>query len=476
MNTSNGLTAVQAWGLRLVAAFVVVVGGAWIAGVFDGKPEPGNGNLPEAEAPAPKASVGSKVEKPIVQEPKPQQPKAEIKASGESEKAAVVPPVSKPAISAPTEPSDSKVVVMTPPRIDLVRVEPGGSVTVAGKAEPGAEVIVEIDKKNVGRHAVEADGSFAYFFEVAPSEAPRMIRLKAAMNGENWVYSEESAILSPVRPVVREIAKAPVSKTSEPASDTMRAPVTSLPEEKQQPAAVQPKTAKAEASTQNKAPAPDIAGAPAKVPAPVVQVDVAPLVAAPSKPDQQPAQPQQQLPPKPVTQPVPAVVIASNEGLRVIQPPAAAPDVMSAVALDTISYSDAGEVELAGRAKGSGFVRIYINNKPVTTSRIAADGNWRTGLPNVDTGVYTLRVDELDTEGNVTSRVETPFKREAQEVVVKAGQVTAITVQPGNTLWALAKDTYGDGVLYVRLYEANRDRIRDPDLIFPGQVFDLPKE
>lgn len=50
-----------------------------------------------------------------------------------------------------------------------------------------------------------------------------------------------------------------------------------------------------------------------------------------------------------------------------------------------------------------------------------------------------------------------------------------VTVQPGNTLWGIASDRYGQGVLYVRLFEANRDRIRDPDLIYPGQVFTLPE-
>ena len=50
----------------------------------------------------------------------------------------------------------------------------------------------------------------------------------------------------------------------------------------------------------------------------------------------------------------------------------------------------------------------------------------------------------------------------------------SVTVQPGFTLWAIAQGQYGDGVLYVQVYEANRDRIRDPDLIYPGQVFALP--
>ena len=49
-----------------------------------------------------------------------------------------------------------------------------------------------------------------------------------------------------------------------------------------------------------------------------------------------------------------------------------------------------------------------------------------------------------------------------------------VTVQPGNTLWAIARERYGMGILYVRVFEANRDKIRDENLIYPGQIFELP--
>nr|WP_272911570.1 LysM peptidoglycan-binding domain-containing protein [Loktanella sp. M215] len=48
------------------------------------------------------------------------------------------------------------------------------------------------------------------------------------------------------------------------------------------------------------------------------------------------------------------------------------------------------------------------------------------------------------------------------------------TVQPGSTLWAIARDNLGDGMLYVSVFNANADQIRDPDLIYPGQVFVIP--
>ena len=54
--------------------------------------------------------------------------------------------------------------------------------------------------------------------------------------------------------------------------------------------------------------------------------------------------------------------------------------------------------------------------------------------------------------------------------------MVSVTVQPGFTLWGIAKERFGDGVFYVQVFETNRDKIRDPDLIYPGQVFAVPGE
>ena len=52
---------------------------------------------------------------------------------------------------------------------------------------------------------------------------------------------------------------------------------------------------------------------------------------------------------------------------------------------------------------------------------------------------------------------------------------TSVTVQPGNNLWTLAREHYGSGVLYTQIHTANRELIREPELIYPGQIFVLPE-
>ncbi len=187
-------------------------------------------------------------------------------------------------------------------------------------------------------------------------------------------------------------------------------------------------------------------------------------------------------------QAAPTVLLADAGGIRVLQSGGTRPAPVQSVIIDTISYDPEGEVALGGRAAGKGFVRVYLDNKPVKTTEIGVDGQWRTPLPEVDTGIYTLRVDEIGDDGSVVSRMETPFKREEPEVLAAlegasggtdpegtGARTELLTVQPGNTLWGIADDRYGDGLMYVRVFDANRARIRDPHWIYPGQVFALPQ-
>jgi nucleoid-associated protein YgaU len=48
-------------------------------------------------------------------------------------------------------------------------------------------------------------------------------------------------------------------------------------------------------------------------------------------------------------------------------------------------------------------------------------------------------------------------------------------IRRGDNLWTIARRVYGEGIKYTTIYQANTGQIRDPDRIYPGQVFDLPK-
>jgi nucleoid-associated protein YgaU len=92
----------------------------------------------------------------------------------------------------------------------------------------------------------------------------------------------------------------------------------------------------------------------------------------------------------------------------------------------------------------------------------------------VANGLHQLRVDQVTGEGKVVTRVESPFDRAAPDATAAASSATTVVVQPGNSLWRIARRNYGSGWDFTVIYDANREQIRNPDLIYPGQVFALP--
>ena len=78
-------------------------------------------------------------------------------------------------------------------------------------------------------------------------------------------------------------------------------------------------------------------------------------------------------------------------------------------------------------------------------------------------------------EGQVLARLETPFVR-SDFVGGLSAEGRFVVVQPGNSLWRIARGTYGRGIEYTLIFDANRDQIRDPDLIYPGQIFLIPRD
>ncbi|MEZ5798426.1 MAG: hypothetical protein R3D63_13675 [Paracoccaceae bacterium] len=124
----------------------------------------------------------------------------------------------------------------------------------------------------------------------------------------------------------------------------------------------------------------------------------------------------------------PAAVMLTEEGAVVLQQDAeAAPPeaqatsgTIAAVVIETISYTPGGAVQLGGKAEPGAFVRLYLDNAPIQTVLVPQDGHWLTTLKETAPGLYTLRADQIDDAGKVTSRFETPFKRETLAALAAA--------------------------------------------------------
>jgi nucleoid-associated protein YgaU len=153
--------------------------------------------------------------------------------------------------------------------------------------------------------------------------------------------------------------------------------------------------------------------------------------------------------------------------------------------ISAIDYNDAGRAVLSGRAPAGARLFVYVDNVPAGEAVADEDGSWSfTPSSAIAEGLHVIRIDQVDETGKVLARVETPF--EQAKIRLAEGSANgdgatlsaagrSIVVQPGNSLWKMARESYGEGVRYTVIYEANKDQIANPDLIYPGQVFSVPE-
>lgn len=381
------------------------------------------------------------------------------------------------------------------PGFDVVRVETDGSTTVAGQAPAGSAVSLRLDGVEFQQATADASGQFASLFTLPPSDAPRLLTVTAKLADGTEVAGKDSVALA----AIAAPAEGASATAAQPAQDGSAIGVM------------------------------------------VVDGVVKALV--------------------PQNAPQPAADTAM-------------------VALDTIAYGPDGSVQLGGHGAPEAAVRIYLDGAQRAEAKVGADAGWSVSMMDIQPGLYTLRLDQLDAAGKVTARFETPFKRETLEALALATAATAganaqpaaaelapaadgaatagaapaaaqggteagaaspepaapqvtgeqtaaaapeaqadqsapagtdgtqasplvsggdgtaqtaaveptstvtpapkpatavtVTVQPGFTLWGIAQSQLGEGVMYVQVYKANKDKIRNPDLIYPGQVFTIP--
>jgi nucleoid-associated protein YgaU len=157
------------------------------------------------------------------------------------------------------------------------------------------------------------------------------------------------------------------------------------------------------------------------------------------------------------------------------EPAAARPGQAPRLGLDAVDYDDAGAMRFTGTAPPGAAVRVYVGERHAGDAVADPEGRWSlTPRQAPPLGRNMLRLDQVAAAGMVAARIEVPFQRDhVPESVFRDGRVV---VQPGHSLWHIARQAYGEGVRYTVIYQANRDQIRDPDRIYPGQLFTLPPE
>lgn len=163
-------------------------------------------------------------------------------------------------------------------------------------------------------------------------------------------------------------------------------------------------------------------------------------------------------------------------GSTVLQKPgvAAFAEVGESLSLETVDYGDGGDPIFSGRSLPRVDVRLYLDDKFIGSVRADDSGRWNVPLASSQLvgGSHVVRLDQVIGDGQVQLRVEQPF--ETGQPIDSAQATGGVFVRPGNSLWQIARQLYGSGVRYTLIFRENSEQIRDPDMIYPGQIFKLP--
>jgi nucleoid-associated protein YgaU len=216
------------------------------------------------------------------------------------------------------------------------------------------------------------------------------------------------------------------------------------------------------------------------------------------------------LEPRSTERPVVALVTPNKPTVVLSQP--GAPKPAGAVVVETVEIEPGGKFHVSGQARPGAPLRLYLNDSFVTSVTAGTDGRFAVTInEGVAAGSYRVRVDEASSSGTVHARAEVPFNAPETTASVSAQAATSkrpdtagpqlaaagatvlpdsgsppssvvvpkiatTTVSRGDSLWRLSQLTYGAGMRYAVIYKANREQIRNPNRIYPGQIFVLPTQ
>ncbi len=144
------------------------------------------------------------------------------------------------------------------------------------------------------------------------------------------------------------------------------------------------------------------------------------------------------------------------------------------ITIRSVQTSDSGYLSLSGMARGGAEVQLSMNGVLADSVKPSPDGTYNTGQqidknPDRIVLVVTLRDDKSNAIASARVRL-TPGHIEEM-----ADNNSLVVVRKGDALWRIAYQTYGKGLRYVDIYRKNQNQISDPDLIYPDQIFVLPR-
>lgn len=144
--------------------------------------------------------------------------------------------------------------------------------------------------------------------------------------------------------------------------------------------------------------------------------------------------------------------------------------------LGSVDYDGSGNAEMAGTAKPGAIVSLFIANSSGGTTKLGtaiahANGRWTMRTRHLPAQPGTFRLETTTLGGKILSSLKTAFAPRRVASVLPGD----VVIVRGQNLWLIAHKLYGAGIDYTMIYRANEGSIHDPNLIYPGQRFTVPK-
>jgi nucleoid-associated protein YgaU len=312
-------------------------------------------------------------------------------------------------------------------RIESVEAEAGGGLFVSGRAAPGSRIRLYMNDGYIAMGTASPEGRVSFSIQSGVRPGDYRIRLDQMSASD----SVASRVEIPFRAPATVAALAPSAPSQTPAS----------------PAAPESVIASGQPAS------------PPQAPVAAEQKPAAPPASAPSAATSQPAPSQPaspgSTPKEPATGPAKEPLVRSVESAAPSPAPVAtAPQPKSAAS--------------AGPAQGATPAA-----EPNTRSAQTGKADAATSQPSASSPVVAAAGSPPKVASNMSPRIAEPTKDRRDAVVIP--RIDTKLIVRGDNLWRISEATYGMGRRYTVIFGANRDKIRDPDLIYPGQIFVLPK-
>jgi nucleoid-associated protein YgaU len=97
------------------------------------------------------------------------------------------------------------------------------------------------------------------------------------------------------------------------------------------------------------------------------------------------------------------------------------------------------------------------------------------GSPVVEEMVEVAKQQDIAGSGEPHAAAVTAVSEGGSPSVVAVPKITSTVVSRGDSLWRISRASYGTGRRYAVIFGANREQIRNPNRIYPGQIFVLPE-